>query len=154
MSGGWCWVLSFHVSTVSISEQSVSWNYGKLWRDGHFSVCVHPKLPITHSWYVLYSTASCRIVAQGLKMSLRTAELCNHIKLCVIPTLANWCFFTEIYLLMTHFCLFTCDVSLLFLEDDLYAAAPLDADGSSLQFRRKAGSRTNVWMYDSWVSGG
>ncbi|KAM7396768.1 hypothetical protein PAMP_019781 [Pampus punctatissimus] len=38
------------------------------------------------------------------------------------------------------------------VEDDLYAAAPLDSDGSSLQFRRKAGSRTNVWMYDSWVT--
>lgn len=37
-------------------------------------------------------------------------------------------------------------------EGDLYSAAPLDADGSSLQFRRKAGSRTNVWMYDNWVS--
>ncbi|XP_059191987.1 semaphorin-7A [Centropristis striata] len=35
---------------------------------------------------------------------------------------------------------------------DLYSAAPLDTDGSSLQFRRKAGSRTNVWMYDNWVS--
>lgn len=41
----------------------------------------------------------------------------------------------------------------LFLEGDLYAAAPLDADGSTLQFRRQAGHRTNVWMYDSWVSG-
>lgn len=39
------------------------------------------------------------------------------------------------------------------LEGDLYAAAPLDTDGSSLQFRRKAGRRANVWMYDSWVSG-
>ncbi|XP_069019637.1 semaphorin-7A isoform X1 [Embiotoca jacksoni] len=38
------------------------------------------------------------------------------------------------------------------VEGDLYAAAPLDADGRSLQFRRKAGSRTNVWMYDNWVS--
>lgn len=38
------------------------------------------------------------------------------------------------------------------VEGDLYAAAPLDRDGSSLQFRRKAGSRTNVWMYDKWVS--
>ncbi|KAM9854778.1 semaphorin-7A [Aulostomus maculatus] len=38
------------------------------------------------------------------------------------------------------------------VEGDLYAAAPLDTEGSSLQFRRKAGSRTNVWMYDSWVS--
>lgn len=38
------------------------------------------------------------------------------------------------------------------VEGDLYAAAPLDSDGSSLQFRRKAGSRTNVWMYDTWVS--
>nr|XP_057931021.1 semaphorin-7A isoform X2 [Doryrhamphus excisus] len=38
------------------------------------------------------------------------------------------------------------------VEGDLYAAAPLDADGSALQFRRKAGNRANVWMYDSWVS--
>uniref|UniRef100_A0A1A8K4Z2 Semaphorin 7A n=1 Tax=Nothobranchius kuhntae TaxID=321403 RepID=A0A1A8K4Z2_NOTKU len=38
------------------------------------------------------------------------------------------------------------------VDGDLYAAAPLDVEGSSLQFRRKAGSRTNVWMYDSWVS--
>ncbi|XP_038562143.1 semaphorin-7A [Micropterus salmoides] len=38
------------------------------------------------------------------------------------------------------------------VEGDLYTAAPLDTDGSSLQFRRKAGSRTNVWMYDNWVS--
>lgn len=38
------------------------------------------------------------------------------------------------------------------VEGDLYAAAPLDADGSTLQFRRQAGHRTNVWMYDSWVS--
>ncbi|XP_068579641.1 semaphorin-7A [Cebidichthys violaceus] len=37
-------------------------------------------------------------------------------------------------------------------EGELYSAAPLDTDGSSLQFRRKAGSRTNVWMYDNWVS--
>ncbi|XP_051808166.1 semaphorin-7A isoform X2 [Acanthochromis polyacanthus] len=41
---------------------------------------------------------------------------------------------------------------LLTIDGDIYAAAPLDADGSSLQFRRKAGSRSNVWMYDSWVS--
>ncbi|XP_035520997.1 semaphorin-7A [Morone saxatilis] len=38
------------------------------------------------------------------------------------------------------------------VEGDLYSAAPLDTDGSSLQFRRKAGSRTNVWMYDNWVT--
>ncbi|XP_070686768.1 semaphorin-7A [Pempheris klunzingeri] len=38
------------------------------------------------------------------------------------------------------------------VEGDLYSAAPMDTDGSSLQFRRKAGSRTNVWMYDNWVS--
>ncbi|CAK6950988.1 semaphorin-7A [Scomber scombrus] len=38
------------------------------------------------------------------------------------------------------------------VEEDLYAAAPLYSDGSSLQFRRKAGSRTNVWMDDNWVS--
>lgn len=52
-----------------------------------------------------------------------------------------------------HFQSVSCDVLLLFLEQDLYAAAPLDADGGSLQFRRKAGDRTNVWMHDSWVSG-
>ncbi|XP_041650841.1 semaphorin-7A [Cheilinus undulatus] len=38
------------------------------------------------------------------------------------------------------------------VEEDLYSAAPLDTDGSSLHFRRKAGHRTNVWMYDNWVS--
>ncbi|XP_044049173.1 semaphorin-7A [Siniperca chuatsi] len=38
------------------------------------------------------------------------------------------------------------------VEGDLYSAAPLDIDGSSLQFRRKAGNRANVWMYDNWVS--
>lgn len=38
------------------------------------------------------------------------------------------------------------------VEGDLYAAAPLDSAGSSLQFRRKAGRRTNVWMYDNWLS--
>ncbi|KAF3688790.1 Semaphorin-7A CDw108 JMH blood group antigen [Channa argus] len=40
----------------------------------------------------------------------------------------------------------------LIVEGDLYAAAPLDIEGGSLHFRRKAGSRTNVWMYDHWVS--
>ncbi|XP_029379712.1 semaphorin-7A [Echeneis naucrates] len=40
----------------------------------------------------------------------------------------------------------------LLVEDDLYAAAPLNSDRSSLQFRRKAGRRTNVWMYHNWVS--
>lgn len=48
---------------------------------------------------------------------------------------------------------YTCYDYLLFLEGDLYAAAPLQYDGSSLQFRRKAGSRANVWMYDKWVLG-
>lgn len=38
------------------------------------------------------------------------------------------------------------------VEEDLYAVAPLESDGTSLQFRRSAGSRTNVWMYDKWVS--
>ncbi|KAM8890864.1 semaphorin-7A [Spinachia spinachia] len=37
-------------------------------------------------------------------------------------------------------------------DGDLYSAVPLDSDGRSLQFRRKAGGRTNVWMYDGWVS--
>uniref|UniRef100_G3NLG6 Semaphorin 7A (JohnMiltonHagen blood group) n=2 Tax=Gasterosteus aculeatus aculeatus TaxID=481459 RepID=G3NLG6_GASAC len=37
-------------------------------------------------------------------------------------------------------------------DGDLYSAVPLDPDGSSLQFRRKAGGRTNVWMYDGWLS--
>ncbi|XP_057693550.1 semaphorin-7A isoform X2 [Corythoichthys intestinalis] len=38
------------------------------------------------------------------------------------------------------------------VEGDLYAAAPLDYDGSALQFRREEGRRANVWMYDTWVS--
>lgn len=38
-------------------------------------------------------------------------------------------------------------------DGDLYTAAPLSKDGSSLQFRRTAGKRTNVWMYDKWVTG-
>ncbi|KAK2867338.1 hypothetical protein QQF64_023030 [Cirrhinus molitorella] len=37
-------------------------------------------------------------------------------------------------------------------DGDLYAAAPLYSDGTLLQFRRKAGQRTSVWMYDQWVS--
>ncbi|XP_054877045.1 semaphorin-7A [Poeciliopsis prolifica] len=49
-------------------------------------------------------------------------------------------------LVYTHNCLS------LTVDGDLYAAAPLDIEGSSLQFRRKAGNRTNVWMYDSWLS--
>ncbi|KAK5867353.1 hypothetical protein PBY51_011854 [Eleginops maclovinus] len=47
---------------------------------------------------------------------------------------------------------YTHNVISLSVEGDLYSAAPLDTDGSSLQFRRKAGSRTNVWMYDNWIS--
>ncbi|KAI1904440.1 hypothetical protein AGOR_G00005670 [Albula goreensis] len=38
------------------------------------------------------------------------------------------------------------------VEGDLYAAVPLNRDGSSLQFRRKAGVRSNVWMHDRWVT--
>uniref|UniRef100_A0A8C2WBG8 Semaphorin 7A (JohnMiltonHagen blood group) n=1 Tax=Cyclopterus lumpus TaxID=8103 RepID=A0A8C2WBG8_CYCLU len=60
--------------------------------------------------------------------------------------------------IIQHVCSFPHDVSLPSLEGDLYSAAPLDTDGGSLQFRRKAGNRTNVWMYDkptfisvSWV---
>ncbi|RXN15321.1 semaphorin-7A-like protein [Labeo rohita] len=37
-------------------------------------------------------------------------------------------------------------------DGDLYAAAPLYDDGTLLQFRRKYGQRTSVWMYDQWVS--
>ncbi|XP_056138133.1 semaphorin-7A isoform X2 [Lampris incognitus] len=37
-------------------------------------------------------------------------------------------------------------------DGDLYTAAPLGSDGRSLQFRRKAGGRANLWMYDNWVS--
>uniref|UniRef100_A0A673J1T1 Semaphorin-7A-like n=1 Tax=Sinocyclocheilus rhinocerous TaxID=307959 RepID=A0A673J1T1_9TELE len=37
-------------------------------------------------------------------------------------------------------------------DGDLYAAAPLYSDGTLLQFRRKAGKRTSIWMYDQWVS--
>ncbi|KAJ8281238.1 hypothetical protein GJAV_G00065180 [Gymnothorax javanicus] len=38
------------------------------------------------------------------------------------------------------------------VEGDLYAAAPLSADGLLVQFRRKAGNRTRVWMYDKWLT--
>ncbi|KAJ8002435.1 hypothetical protein DPEC_G00158870 [Dallia pectoralis] len=48
--------------------------------------------------------------------------------------------------------LYTQNALSLTVEGDLYAVAPLYRDGTSLQFRRKAGSRTNVWMYDKWVS--
>ncbi|KAG7523251.1 semaphorin-7A [Solea senegalensis] len=37
------------------------------------------------------------------------------------------------------------------VEGDLYAAAPMDVDRSSLQFRRKAGSRSNLWMNEKLV---
>ncbi|XP_051979364.1 semaphorin-7A-like [Xyrauchen texanus] len=40
----------------------------------------------------------------------------------------------------------------LMADGDLYAAAPLYSDGTLLQFRRKAGSRKSLWMYDQWVS--
>ncbi|MEQ2267131.1 hypothetical protein XENORESO_002128 [Xenotaenia resolanae] len=49
-------------------------------------------------------------------------------------------------LVHTHNCL------TLAVDGDLYAAAPLGIDGDSLQFRRKAGKRTNVWMYNRWLS--
>uniref|UniRef100_A0A3P9NY11 Semaphorin 7A (JohnMiltonHagen blood group) n=1 Tax=Poecilia reticulata TaxID=8081 RepID=A0A3P9NY11_POERE len=49
-------------------------------------------------------------------------------------------------LVYTHNCLS------LTVDGDLYAAAPLDIEGNSLQFRRKAGKRTKVWMYDRWLS--
>ncbi|KAJ0028903.1 hypothetical protein NQD34_003900 [Periophthalmus magnuspinnatus] len=38
------------------------------------------------------------------------------------------------------------------VEGDLYAAAPFDRNGRSLQFRRTAGRRTRVSMYNNWVS--
>ncbi|XP_007228310.3 semaphorin-7A [Astyanax mexicanus] len=37
-------------------------------------------------------------------------------------------------------------------DGDLYAAAPLYKDGTSLQFRRKAGRQNSVWMYDPWIT--
>ncbi|XP_067292221.1 semaphorin-7A isoform X2 [Pseudorasbora parva] len=40
----------------------------------------------------------------------------------------------------------------LIADGDLYAAAPLYSDGTLLQFRRKAGKRTSIWMHDQWVS--
>ncbi|KAJ8335485.1 hypothetical protein SKAU_G00388270 [Synaphobranchus kaupii] len=38
------------------------------------------------------------------------------------------------------------------VEGDLYAATPLSGDGTLLQFRRKAGNRTSVWMHDKWLT--
>ncbi|KAM9808040.1 semaphorin-7A [Neosynchiropus ocellatus] len=37
------------------------------------------------------------------------------------------------------------------VEGDVYAATPLDKDGSFLQFRRRAGSRSDVWMDEDWL---
>ncbi|XP_016354652.1 semaphorin-7A-like isoform X1 [Sinocyclocheilus anshuiensis] len=49
---------------------------------------------------------------------------------------------------------YTCSQNSLSLvaDGDLYVAAPLYSDGTLLQFRRKAGQRNSVWMYDQWVS--
>ncbi|KAM8861758.1 semaphorin-7A-like isoform 1-T1 [Synchiropus picturatus] len=38
------------------------------------------------------------------------------------------------------------------VEGDVYTAAPLDKDGSFLQFRRRAESRSDVWMDENWLS--
>ncbi|XP_072526806.1 semaphorin-7A [Salminus brasiliensis] len=38
------------------------------------------------------------------------------------------------------------------VDGDIYAAAPLYKDGTSLQFRRKDGKQTSVWMYDPWIT--
>ncbi|XP_058500374.1 semaphorin-7A [Solea solea] len=47
--------------------------------------------------------------------------------------------------------LYTQNSLTLTVEGDLYAAAPMDIDRSSLQFRRKAGSRRNLWMNEKLV---
>lgn len=39
-------------------------------------------------------------------------------------------------------------------DEDLYAAAPLYLDGTSLQFRRQAGRQNKLWMHDLWITGG
>ncbi|XP_028814753.1 semaphorin-7A isoform X2 [Denticeps clupeoides] len=47
----------------------------------------------------------------------------------------------------------SCQNSLsLTVDGELYTAAPLFKDGTSLHFRRKLGLRADVWMYDKWVS--
>ncbi|KAI1889470.1 hypothetical protein AGOR_G00163200 [Albula goreensis] len=48
--------------------------------------------------------------------------------------------------------LYTQNAVSLTVEGDLYAATPLSRDGTSLQFRRKAGQRPNIWMYDRWLT--
>ncbi|KAG7323953.1 hypothetical protein KOW79_011969 [Hemibagrus wyckioides] len=40
----------------------------------------------------------------------------------------------------------------LVVDGDIYAAAPLYSDGTSLQFRRQAGIQNILWMYDPWVT--
>ncbi|KAI5100516.1 semaphorin-7A isoform 1 [Silurus meridionalis] len=40
----------------------------------------------------------------------------------------------------------------LVVAGDLYAAAPLFLDGTSLQFRRQVGNQNQLWMYDSWIT--
>lgn len=40
----------------------------------------------------------------------------------------------------------------LVVDGDLYAAAPLYLEGTSLQFRRQAGNQNKLWMYDPWIT--
>ncbi|KAF5902552.1 semaphorin-7A-like isoform X2 [Clarias magur] len=39
-----------------------------------------------------------------------------------------------------------------FPDGDLYAAAPLYPDGTSLEFRRQAGSQLKLWMNEPWLT--
>ncbi|XP_028679597.1 semaphorin-7A [Erpetoichthys calabaricus] len=41
---------------------------------------------------------------------------------------------------------------MLFVENEIYAAAPLYPSGQNLQFRKIRNNRMVVWMYDTWVS--
>ncbi|XP_060743168.1 semaphorin-7A [Tachysurus vachellii] len=40
----------------------------------------------------------------------------------------------------------------LVVDGDIYAAAPLYSDGTSLQFRRHSRIQNNLWMYDPWIT--
>lgn len=115
----------FCVSAVLLSQQSTSWSNGELWGNWHLPFHAHAEFNIAYSRYEKWT------------------RFTNTPAACAQVTIS--CLTAEAHPIILH--------HLLFLEGDLYSAAPLDADGSFLQFRRKAGGRTSVWMYENWVTG-
>lgn len=118
-------LMYFCVSAVLLSQQSTSWSNRELWGNWHLPFHAHAEFNIANSRY------------EKRTRFTNTPVVCAHVTIS--------CLTAEARPIILH--------HLLFLEGDLYSAAPLDADGSFLQFRRKAGGRTSVWMYENWVTG-